>query len=193
MQKIVRTLAVSGAAAVALLSGASAASAVGPSTVSAAAVQQATGTPVTLPSGGTVHVTGMESAAYRADSAQLQAVTTLASGEGGAGLGSGNAPAPEMEQGDQVVPQQQTPGQVQPAYGEMQQTASGGAVAGTAVVALVLMVIIGYSIKRGGLAKGHMIACVILGVLLSPTFVGPLVTQLSGSASSSFGNLWAGL
>ncbi|RAJ42022.1 hypothetical protein K388_07496, partial [Streptomyces sp. KhCrAH-43] len=77
MSRIIRTLAVSGAAAAALLGTATVASADDSADVPAsvqAAADHAAGTPVSLPDGRVIHVTGLDSVSYRADAAHRTAV-----------------------------------------------------------------------------------------------------------------------
>src|SRR4051812_30158702 len=88
--RIVRTFALSGAAAVALLGAAGTASAETPEQaeqVAVAAAEQASGTPVRLPSGQMLSIRGLESVSYRADAAHHTAVVTLADGAPASGPG----------------------------------------------------------------------------------------------------------
>ncbi|MFI6653836.1 hypothetical protein ACIBI8_40475 [Streptomyces sp. NPDC050529] len=180
MSRIVRTLAVSGAAAAALLGTASVAAADSPDTTTAsieAAADRAAGAPVSLPDGRTLHVRGLDSVSYRADASHYTAVVTLADGIDNAsvqsevnGIGTG------------LNPQQQV------------QTQAGAAgISTVAVAALALGIVVFFGIKHGKLAKGWFAVSLILGVLLSGTVIGPMVSQLTGSGVGMFGNFWAGM
>lgn len=205
--QIIRTVAVSGATAVALLSGAGVATAAtghDAPAVSDQTVHRAASAHVSLPDGRSAHVRGMENAAYRADADHHEAVATLADDKPGAGdLSTGHTAQDQQGQGQmpqqqpgQQVPagqqQMQQPGQQAPGTGAQTQAGSGAALSATAVGALVLGLLI-FMWQKHGLKKGHAVGCTAFGVLITPTFVGPLITQLVGSAAGSFGNLWAGL
>ncbi|MCX4720015.1 hypothetical protein OG818_30290 [Streptomyces virginiae] len=178
MPHIIRTLAVSGAAAVALLAATPAASAGTPeqnAAVVQAAVDKAAGAPVTLPSGKTMSVRGLDSAAYRADAGHHQAVVTLAEGTGvGAPI---QGPATQLGGTTQV----QT------------QAGSGAALGAGAVLALILGVVLFFGIKGNKVSKGWAFTSMAMGVVLAGTFIGPLVTQLGGTGVQAFGNLFSGL
>ncbi|MFI6960976.1 hypothetical protein [Streptomyces sp. NPDC050255] len=181
MSRIVRTLAVSGAAAAALLGTASVAAADSPDTTTAtieAAADRAAGAPVSLPDGRTLHVRGLDSVSYRADASHHTAVVTLADGIGDTQL-TGNTP---NGIGAGLNPQQQV------------QTQTGAAgISTVAVAALALGIVVFFGIKHGKLAKGWFAVSLILGVLLSGTVIGPMVSQLTGSGVGMFGNFWAGM
>lgn len=191
MPRIIRTLALSGVAAVAVLGTAATASADTPEEASAvvqAAVDRAVGVPVSLPDGRVLHVRGLDSVTYRADADHRTTVVTLAAGPGTdtgtVGIESTlNQPRQQGGFGSNVgvTPQQVTT------------QAGAGTLSATAVAALVMGVVLYFGIKHGKVSRGWAIGCVVLGVLLSPTFVGPLVGQLTGSGATTFGNLWAGL
>ncbi|MGW1845754.1 hypothetical protein [Streptomyces sp. NPDC001966] len=181
MSRIIRTLAVSGAAAAALMGSASVAAADSPDTVTAieAAADHAAGAPVSLPDGRTLHVRGLDSVSYRADASHHTAVTTLADGIG-TNLQGNNSEVNGI--GTSLNPQQQ-----------VQTQASAGGISTVAVAALALGIIVFFGLKNGRLAKGWFAVSLILGVLLSGTVVGPMVSQLTGSSVSMFGNFWAGM
>jgi hypothetical protein len=197
MSRIVRTIALSGAAAAAVLATAATATADTPEAATVAvheAVANATGAPVTLPSGKAIRVAGMDSVSYRADAAHRTAVVKLAAtptpepDNGWVGTPPGaNGTAPDPRLGS--VPQQV------PGYGPQQITtqAGAGAVSVTVVAGLVLCIVVGVLIKKSGLKVSWAILCIALGVLLAPTFIGPLVETLSGNGISAFGSIWAGL
>jgi len=178
MSRIIRTLAVSGAAAAALMGAASAATADSPEAATAAieeATDRAAGAPVSLPDGRTLHVRGLDSVSYRADASHHTAVVTLADEL------KGNQPV-ENQIGTGLQPQQQ-----------VQTQAGVGGISTIAVAALVVGIVLFFGVKHGHLAKGWLVLSLIMGVLLSGTVVGPMVSQLTGSGVSMFGNFWAGM
>lgn len=191
MSRIVRTLAVSGAAAAALMGAASVATADSPDTTTTieAAADRAAGAPVSLPDGRTLHVRGLDSVSYRADASHRTAVVTLADGIG-TGL-SGNAPAAQQQGAGAEVNGVGTGVGYQPQ--QVQTQAGAGGISTLAVAALALGIIAFFGIKSGRIAKGWFVVSLMLGVLLSGTVVGPMVSQLTGSSVSMFGNFWAGM
>lgn len=194
MSRIVRTIALSGAAAAALFASAGTASADTPEAVSVtveSAVTAAAGTSVTLPSGKTLRITGMNSVSYQANDSHRAAVTTLADGPAGDGVGSDLSVNPQP--GNGFDPRLNTPN---PQYGtnpqQYQTQAGGGAISVTVAIGLALLVVVIVMVKKGNVKVAQAVACIALGVYLAPTFVGPLVQQLGGSAATSLGNVWAG-
>ncbi|MEV0779200.1 hypothetical protein [Streptomyces sp. NPDC050428] len=193
MSRIVRTIALSGAAAAALFASAGTASATAPEAVSVAvesAVTEATGTPVAMPSGKTIRISGMDSAGYRADDSHRAAVVTLADSPGD-GVGRDLSPSPQPGNGfDPRI------GNPNPRYGnpqeQIQTQAGGGAISVTVAIGVALLILVIFMVKKGNVKFAQAAACIALGVYLSPTFVGPLVQQLGGSAATSLGNVWAG-
>ncbi|MDX2733571.1 hypothetical protein [Streptomyces sp. PA03-2a] len=191
MSRIIRTLAVSGAAAAALMGGASTATADSPEaavTAVQSTVDRVAGTPVALPDGRTLHVRGLDSVSYRADDSHHTAVVTLADGIG-TGM-AGNAPAA----GQGAVPEVNGVGTgvgYQPQ--QVQTQAGAGGISTLAVAALALGIIVFFGLKSGRIAKGWFVVSLMLGVLLSGTVIGPMVSQLTGSSVTMFGNFWAGM
>ncbi|NWF27998.1 hypothetical protein HW130_17285 [Streptomyces sp. PKU-EA00015] len=175
MARTIRTLALTGTAAAALLGTAGTVHADTPekaTTVVQAAVDRAAGAPVTLPSGKTVHIRGLDTAAYRADAGHRTTIVQLAAG----GVGS--------------------PIQQQPGYNPQQvhtQAGDGAALGTGAVLALVLGIVLFFGIKGGKVSKGWAFTSMALGIVLAGTFVGPLVTQLGGTGVTAFGNIFGGL
>lgn len=173
MARIIRTLALTGAAAAALLGTAGTVHADTPEEAAAVveqAVDRAAGASVTLPSGKTLHVRGLEAASYRADAAHHQAAVTLATDTGtGAPL-----------QNPVTSPQVQT-------------QASGGTVATGAVLALVLGIVLWFGVKGGKLRWSWAVLCISLGVVLSSTFLGPLVQTLGSTGLNAVGSIFGGL
>lgn len=192
MNQTLRRIAVSGSAAVALLGGAAAITVADSDTASAAEIQtridRATGAPVNLPDGRTIHVRGLDTAAYKANPGHHTATVTLASAKTDTQPGS-NDLAP---QGGVAELQNPVTGQVPAGYNQQIQTqASGGAISLTVAVGLGLLIVVIVMVRKGTVKAVQAVACVALGVYLAPTFVGPLVTQLGGSLGSSLGNVWS--
>ncbi|MFE7427820.1 hypothetical protein [Streptomyces sp. NPDC057545] len=173
MSRIIRTIAVSGAAAAAVLGSAAVAAADTPEAVTAGierAVNRAAGAPVSLPDGRTLHIRGLDSVSYRADAAHHTAVVTLAEGATTEATGTSL----------------QSPQQIQTQAG-------AGGISTVAVAALALGIILIVGVKNGSIGKGWLTLSLIMGVLLSGTVVGPMVSQLTGSSVGMFGNFWSGL
>jgi hypothetical protein len=213
-RRIVRTIALSGVAAAAVLGTATTSSAATPETVHTvveAAVDRAAGAPVTLPSGTRIHVTGMESAAYRATDVHRTAVVQLAAAtpapkppKGGTkGIedslddfeGANNEVGGQQPQGGigQQIPQQPAGyGMQQPQQMQTQAGAGTGLGVG-AVVILVLSIVLVFGLKGGKVSKGWAIACIVLGVALGGTVVGGIVSQISGSGVSAVNNIFGSL
>ncbi|AVZ74011.1 hypothetical protein SLUN_19440 [Streptomyces lunaelactis] len=197
MLRIVRTIALSGAAAAAVLGTAATATAATPQTTTTAietAVDRAAGTPVALPSGKTLHVRGLDSLAYRADSSHRTAVVQLAAGP--AGTAPGGMAGIDGSLRQQPAQSGVGNGLQQPGYNpqQIQTQAGGGAALGTgAVLALVLGIVLFFGIKGGKVSKGWAFTSMAMGVVVAGTFIGPLVTQLGGSGVTAFGNLFGGL
>lgn len=196
MNSTLRRIAVSGSAAIALLGSAAAISIAAADTASAteiqAAVDRATGAPVTMPDGRTVHVRGLDSVAYRADAGHRTAVVQLAAAAdtqpgGTEGIGNSlNGPAPQGNFGTQIQ---------QPGYQPQQvQTQAGGGAIGIGVVTiLVLGIVVFFRVKNHQLKTGDAVLVGLFGVALSGTFVGAMGSQITGSLISSLGGVLGGL
>ncbi|MFF4574849.1 hypothetical protein [Streptomyces sp. NPDC001410] len=192
MARIIRTLALTGTAAAALLGIAGTAHADTPekaTTVVRSAVDRAAGAPVTLPSGKAVHIRGLDTAAYRADAAHRSAVVTVADGQTGqpgmAGIdfslrqgttGTGATVGTPAGYNQQQV-------QVQSA---------GGTISVVAMLGIGLAVFTFVMVKKGRINAWHATALVMFGVVLAPTTFGPLLQNLGVSAATSLGNVWSG-
>ncbi|MCZ4605408.1 hypothetical protein O3S80_16965 [Streptomyces sp. Lzd4kr] len=194
MARIIRILALTGAAAAALLGTASTVHADTPETTTAtveAAVDHATGTPVILPSGKALHVRGLDSAIYRTDAAHHDTVITLAADtttapgtagidstlrEGaGAGTGAvGGNPAAYNQQQVQV------------------QAAGTGSISVLAALGIGLAIFTFLMVKKGRINAWHAFALVLFGVVLAPTTFGPMLQNLGVSAATGLGNVWSG-
>lgn len=193
MNATIRRIAVSGSAAVALLGGATAITLADTGTASATeiqdAVDRATGAPVKMPDGRTVHIRGLDSAAYRADAGHHTAAVNLAATPDPSRITGG--PAPDNGSGAQLQnPYSQLPANVN--QQQVQTQAGGGTIAVGVMVGLALAGIVIVMVRRGTVSIMQSVVCVALGVYLAPTFVGPLVQQLGGSIGSGLGNVWAG-
>lgn len=197
MNTTLRRIAVSGSAAVALLGGAAAITTATADTASATEIQahvaRATGATVTMPDGRTVHIRGLENAAYRATAGHHTAVVTLASvSDDNPGVSNGTTPAG----GSGAALQNPYSNQQQVPAGYNQQIttqAGGGAVAIGIVSMLVLGVIVFFKIKHGHLKVGDTVLVGLLGISLAGTFVGAMGTQITNSLVGSVGSMLGGL
>ncbi|MFE0654078.1 hypothetical protein ACFVZH_36590 [Streptomyces sp. NPDC059534] len=177
MPRITRSLALTAAAAIAVLSTANTATAATPEQATAIvdqAVTRATGTPVSLPDGRTLTVTGLDSASYRADAAHTATVANLSAG----------------------APQSGTAPQLQPGYSpqlQPQAAAGTGAIAVGIVLMLVLGIVLFFGIKNGKVTKVWAGVCGAFGITLGSTFVGPMVLTIGGSALGAVGQVLGGL
>lgn len=198
MNESFRRIAVSGSAAVALLGGVATLTVTSAEPASAteiqAAVDRATGAPVTLPDGRTMHVPGLNAAAYRADAGHYTATVTLASAKTETNPGITNGLTPDNGSGAQLenpYNQQQVPA----GYGQQIQTqASGGAVLGTGIVAMLLLgLIVFFKIKHGSIKVGDAVLVAFLGVALSGTVIGVMAKSMTETGVGSLGGLLGGL
>lgn len=177
MPRIIRSLALTGAAAVAVLSTATTATAETPEQATAIvdqALARATGTPVSLPDGRTMTVTGLDTASYRANAAHTVTVVDLAAGSPQSGA------VPQLQPGA-------TP-QLQP-----QAAAGTGAVAVGIVLMLILGIVLFFGIKNGKVSKAWAGVCGAFGITLGSTFVGPMVLTIGGSALAAVGQVLGSL
>jgi hypothetical protein len=177
MARIIRTLALSGAAAAALLGTAGTVHADTPekaTTIVESAVDRAAGAPVTLPSGKTVHIRGLEAAAYRTDAAHHTTVVTVADGTTGNGAAVGTPTYTDYTQ--------------QP----VQARSTGGTISVVAALGIGLAIFTFLMVKKGRINAWHAVALVTFGVVLAPTTFGPLLQNLGVSAATSLGNVWGG-
>ncbi|MFF7329685.1 hypothetical protein [Streptomyces sp. NPDC008150] len=176
MKVTIRRIAVSGSAAVALLGGAAAITAATPAPASAAEldahITRATGTAVTLPDGRTMHVTGLDNAAYRT----AHAGHTVTVADTGATT---------------TVPATQ---QVPAGYTQQVTTQSaGGTIAVSIVAILILGIIVFVKVKHSGLKASDAALGVLFGLTLSGTFIGTMGTQMTNSLVGSLGNALSSL
>ena len=195
MNTTLRRIAVSGSAAVALLGGAAAVTTATAPTASAADMQtvinQATGTAVNMPDGRVVHVRGMDAAAYTASPEHTSTIALAAAKADptpSPSIGTGLTP-----NGGQGATLQNPYGQTPNGYNQQITTqAGGGTISLTVAIGLALLVIVIVMVRKGHVKFAQAFACVALGVYLAPTFFGPLIQQLGGSAATGLGNVWAG-
>ncbi|MEV0220863.1 hypothetical protein [Streptomyces sp. NPDC050704] len=198
MNATLRRIAVSGSAAVALLGGATAITTATAPTASAAdmqtAINRATGAPVTMPDGRVVHVRGMDAASYRATPEQTSTIVLAAAkAEDDPNIGTGLTPDNGSGAALQNPNQPNVNGQVNGINPQQIQTqAGGGTISLTVAIGLALLAIVIVMVKKGSVKFAQAFICVALGVYLAPTFFGPLIQQLGGSAASGLGNVWAG-
>ena len=194
MNQTIRRIAVSGSAAVALLGGAAAITTATADTASATetAVDRATGAPVTMPDGRTIHVRGLDTAAYRADAGHRTAVVRLAATNGTqpggtAGIDDSlNGPAPQGGVGQQIQ---------QPGYNpqQVQTQAGGGTVAVGIVAILVLGIVVFFRVKSRQMKAGDAVLVGLFGIALSGTFIGAMGSQITTSLVGSLGGVLGGL
>jgi hypothetical protein len=194
MSRIVRTIALSGAAAAAVLATAATATADTPEAATTAvheAVANASGAHVKLPSGKTIRVAGMDSVSYRADAVHRTAVVKLAAGPT-AQPDNGWEGSPPISNG--IDPRQGSVPQQVPGYGpqQIQTQAGGGSLAVGVVVILLLGTIAFFRVKKDA-KVGDAVLFVFLGVALSGTIIGALATNLTGAGITSIGGVLGGL
>ncbi|MFE1288645.1 hypothetical protein [Streptomyces sp. NPDC058751] len=178
MARIIRTLALTGAAAAALLGTAGTVHADTPEKATAtveAAIDRAAGAPVTLPSGRTVHIRGLDTAAYRADASHRSTVVTIADGQN-TGTGVGTPAYTDFNTQTQQVRTQ----------------SAGGTISVVAMLGTGLAIFTFFMVKKGRINAWHAVALVMFGVVLAPTTFGPLLQNLGVSAATSLGNVWGG-
>jgi hypothetical protein len=198
MNQTLRRIAVSGSAAVALLGGAATITAATADTASAteirAYVDRATGAPVKLPGGRTVHVRGLDNAAYRADAGHYTATVTLASAKTDTTPGVTNGLTPAGGSGAQLQNPYSNQQQIPAGYNQQITTQASGGVIATGVVAmLVLGVIVFFRVKSHQLKVGDAVLVGLLGVALSGTVIGAMATQITNSGVGSLGGVLGGL
>lgn len=194
MNESFRRIAVSGSAAVALLGGVATLAVVTAEPASAAEVQaavaRATGAKVTLPDGRTVHVPGLDAAAYRADAGHYTAAVALASDTN---PGISNGLTPDNGSGSALQNPFNT-GQVPAGYGQQIRTqASGGAIGVGIVVILLLGGLVFVKVKHSGLKAGDAVLTTLFGIALSGTVIGALGNDLTKSVVGSVGGMLGGL
>lgn len=200
MNPTVRHIAVSGSALVALLGGAAAITAASAPTASATemqtAIDRATGASVTLPDGRTTYVRGMDAAAYNATPEQHTVVLAAAkSDDDPAGISNGLTA--DGGQGAAITspnsPQAPVNGQ-QTGYNQQVTTQAGG---GTIAIGIVVIIVFGtvafLRVKKNDAKVFDAVIFTFLGVALSSTVIGAMITQMSNSGVGSLGGILGGL
>lgn len=203
MNLTIRRIVVSGSAAAALLGGAAALGTVTAPTASAAdfdtAITRATGTPVSMPDGRTIHVRGMDAASYRATAEQHTVILAAAKAEDDPTAEIGNGLTPDNGSGSgAALDNPNTPnvnGQTPNGYNPQQVStqAGGGAIAIGMVSILVLGIWVFFKVKHGAIKAVDAVIVGLLGIALSGTFVGAMGSQMTNSLVGSLGTMLAGM
>jgi hypothetical protein len=195
MNTTIRRIAVSGSAAVALLGGAAAITVADSGTASAteiqAAVDRATGAPVTMPDGKVVHIRGLDTAAYKATPEHTSTIVLAAAktDEDPAGVTTGLTP----DNGSGSALQNPASGQTGYNPQQIQTQAGGGTIAVSIVAILVLAILVFVKVKHSGLKAIDATLGVLLGIALSGTFIGTMGSQMTNSLVGSLGTMLGGL
>lgn len=194
MNNTLRRIAVSGSAAVALLGGVAAITVADSDTATAAEIQtridRATGAPVNLPDGRTMHVRGLDTAAYKANPGHYTATVSLASAKTDTQPGSNDL----SPQGGVTELQNPVTGQVPAGYNQQIQTqAGGGAIAVGGVALLLLVVIAFFRLKKHDTKVADAVIFSFLGVAASGTVFGVLAKTLTEQGVGSLGGILGSL
>jgi len=199
MNATLRRIAVSGSAAVALLGGAAAITLADSPTASATefetAVNRATGAPVNLPDGRTLHVRGLDAASYTASAEQHSVVVLAAAKSDDDPAGISNGTTPDGGSGAALTNPNSPATGTQTGYNQQVTTqAGGGAVLGTGIVAMLLLgVIVFFKIKHHSIKVGDAILVAFLGVALSGTVFGVMAKTMTEQGVGSLGGVLSGL
>jgi cobalamin biosynthesis Mg chelatase CobN len=196
MNPTIRRIAVSGSAAVALLGGAAAITTATAPSASAAEMQtvinRATGAPVNLPDGRTVHVRGLDAAAYKASPEQHSVIVQAAAKTDTtdpAGITTGLT----ADGGQGAAIQNPVTGQ-QTGYNQQITTQSAGGTIAVGVVAIAILgLIVFFRVRHNHLKVGDAVVVTLLGVALSGTVIGAMATQMTNSGVGSLGGILGGL
>ena len=196
MNDIIRRIAVSGAAAVALTGGAAATAVATAPTASATEIhtvaQRAVTAPINLPDGRTIRITGMGGyghnasaehvatvAAFKADTTDPGDITNGLTPDGGTGAPLQNP-----------YNQQQLPA----GYNQQITTQAGGGTIAVGIVSILILSIIVYvKVKHSGLKAADAALGVVAGVAVGGTFLGPMISNMTNSLVGSLGTMLAGL
>ena len=198
MNESFRRIAVSGSAAVALLGGVATLTVVTAEPASAteiqAAVDRATGAPVTLPDGRTMHVPGLDAAAYRADAGHYTAAVTLASAKTDTTPGISNGLTPDNGGSGSALQNPYNQQQVPAGYGQQITTQAGGGAIGVGIVVILLLGgLVFVKVKHSGLKAGDAVLTTLFGIALSGTVIGAMGNDLTKSVVGSVGGMLGGL
>jgi hypothetical protein len=200
MNVILRRIAVSGSATVALLGGAAAITTATAPAASAAEVQtvahESVTAPVNLPDGRTMRITGMGGYGNQASAGHVTAVTAVAykTSDTPAWTDSvGTDPTTNGGSGSGL----QNPynnGQVPAGYNQQITTQASGGVIGVGIVAVIVLgVVVFFRVKHSHLKVGDAVVVGLLGVALSGTVIGAMATQITNSGVGSLGGVISGL
>ncbi|MFD1309846.1 hypothetical protein [Streptomyces kaempferi] len=199
MNPTIRHIAVSGSAAVALLGGAAAITTAAAPTASAAEIQahidRAAGAPVSMPDGRTVHIRGLDAAAYKASPEHTSTIALAAAKTDGTDpAGISNGLTADGGQGAAITnPNSPATGQ-QTGYNQQVTTQAGGGAIGVGIVSiLVLAIIVFVKVKHSGLKASDAVIGALFGIALSGTVVGAMGSQLTNSLVGSLGTMLGGL
>lgn len=195
MNAIIRRIAVSGAAAVALTGGAATITIAASDTAVAAethtVAERAVTAPVKLPDGRTLRITGMGGyghtatrehvatvAAFKTDTTDPSDITN--------GLTPDNGTGAQLQNPITGVQPTGINGQVQ--------TQASGAAIGTGVVAILLLgTIMFFRVKGGHLKVGDAVVVMFFGVAVAGTVIGGMADQITDNGVASLGSIFAGL
>jgi hypothetical protein len=190
---------VSGSAAVALLGGAAAITAATADTASAAEIQahidRATGAPVNMPDGRTVHIRGLDTAGYKASPQHTSTIVLAAAKTDGTDpSGISNGLTADGGQGAPIAnPNSPATGQ-QTGYNQQVTTQAGGGTVAVGIVAiLVLGIVVFFKVKHGHLKAADAVLVGLFGITLSGTFIGAMGSQVTNSLVGSLGGMLGNL
>ncbi|MGW0920120.1 hypothetical protein ACWD3J_14020 [Streptomyces sp. NPDC002755] len=199
MNTVIRRIAVSGSAAAALLGGAAAITVAYSGTASATEIQahidRATGAPVTMPDGRTVHIRGLDTAGRPATAEHHTAVVTLASYKADPNDPAGITNGLTADNGSGSALQNPLNSGTIPASTPQQITtqAGGGTISVGIVSILVLAIIVFVKVKHSGLKVADAVLGALFGIAIAGTTFGAMGNSLTnsvvGSLSSMLGNL----
>lgn len=199
MNPTVRHIAVSGSALVALLGGAAAITTATASTASAAEIQahidRAAGAPVAMLDGRTVHIRGLDSAAYKASPEHTSTIVLAAAKTDATDpAGISNGLTQDGGQGAAITnPNTPAVGQ-QTGYNQQVTTQAGGGTIAVGIVSILLLAIIVFvKVKHSGLKAIDATLGVLFGLALSGTFIGTMGSQMTNSLVGSMGTMLSGL
>jgi hypothetical protein len=181
-------VALSGAAAAAVLGVAGVASAATPDAVTVQSVEAATGIPVRwVDAGRTITVTGLPVSSYTASDAHHATVADMASSTTPNGLGQGaGVPGVGTNPATGTAPATYTQQQV-----NLQSV--GGTIGVGVVSILIIGVVVFFGIKHSKVTLWWGLTLVSLGVLLQPTFIGSTVNSITSSVVTSAASAISGL
>ncbi|MEU3613478.1 hypothetical protein ABZ725_14340 [Streptomyces sp. NPDC006872] len=201
MSTVIRRIAISGSAAVALLGGVATVAAAASETTSAGEIQhridRATGAPVTLPDGRVMHIRGLDTAGQSATPEQHTATAVLAAYKADADDPAGitNGLTPDSGSGSALQnPLNSGTGAVQTGVNDQIVTqASGGTVAVGIVAIFVLGIIVFVRVKHRDIKPGDAVLVGLFGIAISGTVIGAMGNQMTTSLVGSLSGVLGGL